>query len=179
MGFSELVDQAGEFLQQRERVSYRALKREFALEELATQVQAEALLDLAAKQGFTLRTAQGSMFRGWVLAMQGQGKEGIAQLRQGLADFQATGAEFYRPGYLALLAEAYEKEGQYEEGLAVLVEALDIVNKTEERFYEVELYRLYGELTLQKDFKVQSFDCKVEESPKSGVRSRRVFSKGY
>jgi hypothetical protein len=39
MKFSELVDQAGEFLRQRARVSYRALKREFALDD-------EALADL-------------------------------------------------------------------------------------------------------------------------------------
>jgi len=35
-----------------------------------------------------------------------------------------------------------------EEGLSVLAEALAIVNKTGERFYEAELYRLKGELTL-------------------------------
>jgi len=49
-----------------------------------------------------------------------------------------------------LLAEAYEKAGQIEEGLRVLTEALTQVNKTEERFYEAELYRLKGELTLQR-----------------------------
>src|SRR5262247_3530525 len=43
MKFSELVDQAVEFLQRRERVSYRALKREFdlddeALEDLKTEL---------------------------------------------------------------------------------------------------------------------------------------------
>jgi hypothetical protein len=33
MRFSELVDQAREFLRRRERVSYRALKREFDLDD--------------------------------------------------------------------------------------------------------------------------------------------------
>jgi predicted ATPase len=49
-----------------------------------------------------------------------------------------------------LLAEAYGKARQAEGGLAVLAEALTVVDKTGERFYEAELYRLYGELTLQK-----------------------------
>ena len=62
--------------------------------------------------------------RGWALAEQGQSEEGIAQMRQGLAAWQATGAELGRPYLLALLAEAYGKAGQAEEGLSVLAEAL-------------------------------------------------------
>ena len=50
--------------------------------------------------------------------------------------------------------------GQAEEGLTVLAEALAVVDKTGERFYEAELYRLKGELTLQQ----------------SGVRSPAVRS---
>ena len=43
-------------------------------------------------------------------------------MRQGLAAYRATGAELGRPYYLALLAEAYGKVGQAEEGLTVLAE---------------------------------------------------------
>jgi predicted ATPase len=75
--------------------------------------------------------------------------EGIVQIRQGWADLQATGVEVFRPWYLALLAEAYGKTGQGEEGLAALAEALAEVDKTGERWYEAELYRLKGELVLQ------------------------------
>src|SRR6185369_17954555 len=42
MKFSEMVDQAREFLRRRERVSYRALKREFDLDD-------ESLEDLKAE----------------------------------------------------------------------------------------------------------------------------------
>ncbi len=42
MKFSEMVDQAREFLQRRERVSYRVLKREFDLDD-------ESLEDLKAE----------------------------------------------------------------------------------------------------------------------------------
>lgn len=51
--------------------------------------------------------------------------------------------------FLALLAEVYGKVGQTEEGLTALAEALTLVEKTGERFYEAELHRLKGELTLQ------------------------------
>src|SRR5262245_30800511 len=87
--------------------------------------------------------------RGWALAVQGQGEEGIAQLHQGLAAFRAVGLELGRSWHLALLAEAYGEVGQTEAGLAVLAEALAVVDKTgEERYWEAELYRLKGELLL-------------------------------
>ena len=100
-------------------------------------------------------------FRGWALAVQGQ-EEGIAQIRQGLAALRATGGEVSRPYFLALLAEAYGKVGQAEEGLTALAEALAQVDKTGERYYEAELYRLKGQLTLQK-FQVPS--SKFRNSP--------------
>jgi len=56
----------------------------------------------------------------------------------------------WRPYFLAQLAEAYGKGGQVGEGLAALAEALEFVDRTEERFYEAELYRLRGELTLAR-----------------------------
>ena len=52
--------------------------------------------------------------------MQGQEAEGITQIHQGLTAYQATGAAWWRPYFLALLAEAYGKAGQTEEGLRVL-----------------------------------------------------------
>src|SRR5262249_8354800 len=76
-------------------------------------------------------------------------EEEIDWMRQGLAAYQATGAEMFRPYLLALLAEAYGKARQVEEGLSVLAEMLAVVDKTGERTHEAEAYRLKGELTLQ------------------------------
>ena len=100
------------------------------------------------------------MYRGWALAQQGQEEEGIAQIRQGLAASRATGARVGWSYWLALLAEVYGKAGQVEEGLPLLAEALPVVDKTGERFYEAELYRLKGELTLQSS--AQSPESKVK-----------------
>jgi len=103
---------------------------------------------LLAELGFERELAQGTILWGWALTEQGQGVEGIAAIRQGLAALQATGEELRRPEFLALLAEAYGGIGQIEEGLNVLAEALAAVEKTGERYYEAELYRLKGELLL-------------------------------
>ena len=82
------------------------------------------------------------------MAMQGQTGEGIAQMCQGLAAYRATGSELALTVFFALLADEYRKAGQPEEGLAVLAEAFAQADKSGERWYEAELYRLKGELLL-------------------------------
>jgi predicted ATPase len=120
-------------------------------EEHGAKEQAEAAITLSTEHGFAQRVAMGTMLRGWALVEQGQGEEGIAKIRQGLAAYRATGAELMRPYFLALLAEAYGKVGEAEQGLAALVEALAQIEKTGERWYEAELYRLKGELLRAQD----------------------------
>jgi predicted ATPase len=71
---------------------------------------------------------------------------------------------------VALLAEAYGKAGQPEEGLNVLDEALAIVHRTGERYSEAELYRLKGTLTLQK-FQVSGSTFHVDNPLRPGPSS--------
>ena len=70
------------------------------------------------------------ILRGWALAEEGQGEEGIARMRQGLADLRATGAGLWRPSFLALLAEAHGRAGRLEDGLGALDEALAMASRT-------------------------------------------------
>ena len=121
----------------------------FRREGHCAQQHAEAAIVLAKEQGFPYWIAYSSILRGWTLAQQGQAREGIEQLHQGLTAWRATGAELARPYCLALLAEAYGMMGQPEIGLTALAEALTLVDKTGERHYEAEIYRLKGELLLQ------------------------------
>jgi len=114
----------------------------------ATLKWADALIKLSNEQGFSYWLAWGTILRGWVLSRQGQGEEGITQMRQGLTTHQTTEGELAWPYFLALVSEAYAGIGRAKEGLAVLAEALAIVNKNGERFYEAELHRLKGELLL-------------------------------
>jgi len=54
------------------------------------------------------------------------------------------------PHYVALLAGASEIAGQVEEGLAALDEALQIMERTGERWFEAELRRHKGQLLLRQ-----------------------------
>jgi predicted ATPase len=143
---------------------FHMLRREGQL----ARERAEEAITLSTEQGFPYWLASGTIRRGEALILQGQGEEGITQLCQGLAAYRAMGAE-WRTSSLALLAEAHGKGGQVEQGLTLLAEALALVDKTGERVSEAELYRVKGQLTLQR-FQVSGFKFQVQESPKSEVR---------
>ena len=83
-------------------------------------------------------------------------------MQEGLAAQRATGSEAVAPYFLALQAEIYGKMGQLEEGLAALAEASAMRQRTGEQWYEAELYRLKGTLTLQL-FNVQGSKSQVEK----------------
>jgi predicted ATPase len=126
-------------------------------ERQTVQERVERMLVLSSEQGFPLWLAVGTIWQGWTLTEQGQGEEGIAQMRQGLTAYQATAGALGRPYYLLLLAEACGKVGQTEEGLAVLAEALAVVDESGARCHQPELYRLKGELLLtQEGYRLQA-----------------------
>src|SRR5262249_46353326 len=129
-------------------LDYAAFMHCYRREGHATQERAEAAMALASEKGFPVFVALGMFMRGWALAVQGQGEEGIAQLHQELAAFRAVGLALGRSWHLALLAEAYREVGQTEAGLTVLADALAVVDKTGGQFWGAELHRLKGELLL-------------------------------
>jgi TOMM system kinase/cyclase fusion protein len=123
-----------------------------------TYERAETVIALGAEQGFALWVAGGTVLRGWALAEgssapaggQRYVEEGIAQMQQGLDAWRATGAQVARPYFLALLAEAYGKVEQVEEGLTLAAKGLGAAHDKEERRWDAELYRLKGELLLAR-----------------------------
>jgi predicted ATPase len=82
--------------------------------------------------------------------MEGQGKEGLAQVRQGIAAYRATGAALGVPYYCALLADVAAHLGHPDDGLQVLAEAHTLVEQQEERWWEAEIARLRGVLLLRQ-----------------------------
>jgi predicted ATPase len=125
----------------------------------AAQERAEALITLCTEQELPGWLAWGTTLRGVALAGQGQAEEGITQIQRGLAAGGTIESDS-RP--LVFLAEAYGEVGQTEEGLNALAEALAMTDKSGERYYEAEIYRLKGELTL-KQSRVQSLESRVEK----------------
>jgi len=112
------------------------------------QEQGEAGIAVATQMGFPFWRAIGRFWRGWGLAEQGHYKEGIQQMQQGLRAQRETGSSVHQVHFSVLLAEAYGRAGHCEEGSHRLAEAETQMEKTDERFYEAELWRIKGELTL-------------------------------
>jgi class 3 adenylate cyclase/predicted ATPase len=116
----------------------------------ALEERTDQLFAVAIEQGFPFFRATGTILRGWVKVKNGDVAEGISLLRSGSTAYRTTGAEGWLPNYLALLARACEIAGEVEEALTQLDDALQIVERTGERWQEAELIRHKGQLLLRQ-----------------------------
>jgi predicted ATPase/class 3 adenylate cyclase len=116
-------------------------------ERQAVEQNIEATITLATEQELTRWTQQAAVLKGWLLIEHGKGQEGILHLRHGAKGSLAVRDQSH---CATLLAEAYAKEGDTEEGLRVVTEELTRVELTGGRLYESELHRIKGELLLNR-----------------------------
>jgi predicted ATPase/class 3 adenylate cyclase len=118
-------------------------------DETATKNYAEAGIALAMNGGIPLFRSWGLILRGWALAKQRPREgEGFAEIREGLAGVLATGTKFCLTRDLASLIDSCLSSGRVEEGLTSLAEAMVLIQKNAERWWEAEILRLKGELLL-------------------------------
>ncbi len=151
-------------------LSWAAALHQLRREVQIVQERAEVDLALSTEQGFAFFAAHGMVLQGWALVDQGQGEEGIVQIRQGIAAYRGTGAEIERSHWLTLLAEAYGRVRQTEEGLSVVAEALTEVQQNGICYHEAELYRLKGTLTLQSQASLGQVKTGQDKSEDTGPR---------
>ena len=103
----------------------------------------------ARKYDFDLFLMLGEFSRGWLLAEQGRLEEGAERIQQGLAVYQAIGAELGRPTFLGILADVLGRLGRTDEALAVVADAIELAGRTGLRYWDAELHRLKGSLLVQ------------------------------
>ena len=87
-----------------------------------TKELAEELINFAENRGFPQRIAHGKYLLGWSLTHQDRIQEGIDLMCQGLDGWTAAGTEKHRPDMMATIAEAHARNGEPEQGLALLAE---------------------------------------------------------
>ena len=91
----------------------------------------------------------GTILNGWALAAEGSYEQGIAELEQGLELARKTGARMDDPYFLALLADACVRAGQFDRASAAAETGLAHMARGRRFFFECELHRLAGELLLR------------------------------
>ena len=155
-------------------LNWTGLLHQLRREAEVTYERAAAVIALAQQCGFPDWEMIGTIFRDWATAAQSHDEAPVEQLQKVIAAWCATGAELLRPYFLGLLAEQYGTLGRTEKGLALLDEALAVVNTSAERFSEAELYRLRGELLLVRDANRLSAQT---STPRSNSEAESCFQK--
>ena len=151
-------------------LTYGAGCRILSRDGAAAQRWAEELIALSQEHGLAQYLARGVLLRGGALVEQGQIEEGIMQMRQGLADTRATGAELGVPAWVVILAAALTRLGRVDEALRILNETEAGIDRHCGQLYEAELYRLKGTLMLQQEnqkSKVKRQKAKIKTDPRS------------
>ena len=110
-------------------------------------LHADEWVSLTERQSIGYYSVEAMNFQGWCLTMLGQSEKGITQLTRGLAAYRAQGL-LHLPMYLTLLADAYRKVQQPQNGLRQLLEAISVTDGTQVGYYEAEMHRVRGELFL-------------------------------
>jgi DNA-binding winged helix-turn-helix (wHTH) protein/predicted ATPase len=145
-----LADQLSHPFSQAYAVTWTAFLQQLRRDRHAVEARVEEVSRRSTEQGFPFLAEAGAFLQGWAQAEQGQRDVGIAQMSQALVGPRAAGVDQGLPYWLALLAEAYGKSAQTEEGLALLSEALPVADKAGGRYWAAELYRLKGVLLLRQ-----------------------------
>lgn len=114
----------------------------------AVEERAAVASAISTEQRFPLWAAGAEQMQGWTLARRGCEREGLEQMRRGLAGWQACGARLMTPFYLGSLADTCRAHGQPESAFALLDDALERVASTGERWFAADLHRIRGRCLL-------------------------------
>jgi class 3 adenylate cyclase len=111
----------------------------------ALRQAAEDLAFLAAEHRFPFYAAAADIYRGWVLAER-ETRRGLQMMRDGTEAFVALGATALRPWFLGRMAILAAAIGDVGEGIDLLDQALEEVDRSGQRWCKAELRRFKAKL---------------------------------
>jgi tetratricopeptide (TPR) repeat protein len=109
---------------------------------------AEQVIAYCAEHGVKNYELSARFCLGITVARHGEPRQGIEIMRAAMEAMPQDGA--YRPLYLGQLAAAHRSLSEIEIGLRLVDEAIRIADGTGEHMFEAELYRLRGDLLLDR-----------------------------
>jgi hypothetical protein len=111
----------------------------------ALRATAEELALLAAEHGFPFYAAAADIYLGWVLADHDVAR-GLRLLRDGTDAFVALGAKALRPWFLGRMAILSSAVGEIGDGVGLIDEALQEIDRTGQRWCQGKLERVKANL---------------------------------
>ena len=88
-------------------------------------------------------------FRGALFALTGKASDAVRAITSGMTSLRSTGASLYEPWHLFHLAMAYAELGQHDDARRCIDDAIDKVERTNEKWCEAEVNRVAGEVALK------------------------------
>jgi tetratricopeptide (TPR) repeat protein len=117
----------------------------------AAGMYSEKALKLAQDHHYLLTESLCWLFKGRLASREGRFQDAVVDINRGLEICRMVGMITGQPNYLHGLAEAYWIAGEAEEGLEVISQAEKMIEETGEARCLADIYRIKGELLLQKD----------------------------
>jgi len=117
----------------------------------ATLQYAERAIELAQQGGFLIWEFNSRFQQGWSWFEQGQHAKGIATMQHALQVHQDSNEVVEQPFLMGYLAAALAHMKQLDDAESLLQQALTLMHHNSEYWYAAELYRLQGELHLQRE----------------------------
>ena len=108
--------------------------------------RASAMISVTTEHNYPAWLAPAKVLHGWALAATDSRESGIAQMHEGIAEHAALGVQQHRASLLGLLAGTYGRARRSEEALTRLAEALAMVARSGEHWFEAELRRLRADV---------------------------------
>jgi predicted ATPase/class 3 adenylate cyclase len=133
-----------------------AMTDQFRRDRGATAKFAESAIAISGEHGFAQWITMGTILLGWAGKDSPASEHDRANMQGALADWRAPGTRFYLPYFLAITAEVCCELGSTDEATGLVAEGLESIRRSGERWYESELHRLGGELSLLRDSSLTS-----------------------
>jgi class 3 adenylate cyclase/predicted ATPase len=111
--------------------------------------RAQELFALSEKYGLIAWKVHAEVCCGWVLAVTERGDEAVKMISSALSGLAATRTTLFAQFSLVLLARVHAACGRIAEAQSAISQALDSVNKTNQRWDEAEILRSAGEIARQ------------------------------
>jgi predicted ATPase len=108
----------------------------------------DELIALADERGAPYWKATGTALRGGLFALSGKASDAVLAITSGITSLRSTGTTLYEPRHLWHLAMAYAELGQLDDAWRCINDAVEKVERSNEKWCEAEVHRIAGEIAL-------------------------------